>query len=67
MTALTWIRYGFNAIKDYDVAVSAILNQGLSEGLARNLVYIGPFLGVFLLLFSLSQLYRGIKSKDLFI
>lgn len=67
MTALTWIRYGFNVIKDYDVAVSAILNQGLSEGLARNLVYIGPFLSVFLLLFSLSQLYRGIKSKDLFI
>ena len=67
MTSFTWIRYGINAIGDYTNAVAAIVKSGVSEGLAQNLVYIGPICGIILLLFASLQLYRGYKSKDLFI
>lgn len=67
MTATTWIRYGISVSKDYTQAVTSIVESGVSQNLAQNLVWIGPLLGVLLLLFSIAQLYRGIKSKDLFI
>lgn len=67
MTSFTWIRYGINAIGDYTGAVEAIIKSGVSEGLAQNLVYLGPTCGIILLLFACLQLYRGYKSRDLFI
>lgn len=67
MTSITWIRYGINVSQDYTKAVAAIVQDGLSQNLAQNLVWIGPVLGVLLLLFAVVQLYRGFKSKDLFI
>ncbi|MBC5996979.1 hypothetical protein EAI30_11695 [Romboutsia ilealis] len=67
MTAATWIRYGISASKDYTRAVASIVESGVSQNLAQNLVWIGPLFGVLLLLFSIIQLYRGFKSKDLFI
>lgn len=67
MTAVTWIRYGLNASQDYTGAINAIVSDGVSQKLAQNLVWIGPLLGSLLLVFSAIQLYRGLKSKDLFI
>ena len=42
-------------------------NSGISYKLAQILVVGGPILGCILLAFASMQLYRGIKSKDLFI
>lgn len=67
MTSFTWLRYGINAFSDYAGAVTAIINSGVSESLAKSLVYIGPLGGAILLIFACLQLYRGYKSKDLFI
>lgn len=67
MTSLTWIRYGINSIKDYAGSVQEIVKSGISNDLAQILVYIGPLFGCILFLFSCVQLYRGYKSKDLFI
>lgn len=67
MTAVTWIRYGINVSNDYNTALQDILNSGISQSLAEILVVAGPLLGCTLFVFALMQLYRGIKSKDLFI
>lgn len=67
MTAVTWIRYGMNAKINYNEFVQAIVDDGVAIELAKNLVWIGPVLGVLLLIFSCLQLYRGIKAKNLFI
>ena len=67
MTAVTWIRYGINAKSNYNEFVQAIVNDGVSLNLAKNLVWIGPLLGIVLLGFSLLQIYRGTKAKNLFI
>ena len=67
MTAVTWIRYGINAKSNYNEFVQAIVNDGVSLNLAKNLVWIGPLLGSILLGLSLLQIYRGIKAKNLFI
>lgn len=67
MTAVTWIRYGINVSSDYNAALQDILSSGISQSLAEILIVAGPLLGCVLLLFSAMQLYRGIKSKDLFI
>lgn len=67
MTSFTWIRYGINSIQDYSGAVESIVKSGVAVNLAEMLVYIGPLFGSILLVFSCVQLYRGYKSKDLFI
>lgn len=67
MTSFTWVRYGINAKIDYLGAVKAIVDSGVAQSLAEKLVYIGPILGCILLLFVTMQLYRGYKSRDLFI
>ncbi|MGL5692472.1 MAG: hypothetical protein ACRCXA_00220 [Peptostreptococcaceae bacterium] len=67
MTAVTWIRYGMNAKVNYNEFVQAIVNDGVAVEIAKNLVWIGPVLGVVLLGFSCLQLYRGFKAKNLFI
>lgn len=67
MTSFTWIRYGINAKMDYTGAVKSIVDSGVAQSLAQKLVYIGPLFGVILLMFACLQLYRGYKSKDLFI
>ncbi|WP_343101842.1 hypothetical protein [Romboutsia sp. MSSM.1001216sp_RTP31141st1_G3_RTP31141_220114] len=67
MTSFTWIRYGINAKADYTGAVKAIVDSGVAEHLAEKLVYIGPIFGFILLLFACLQMYRGYKSRDLFI
>ena len=67
MTSFTWIRYGLNAKLDYTGAVKAIVDSGVAQGLAEKLVYVGPIFGCILLIFACLQLYRGYKSKDLFI
>lgn len=67
MTSFTWIRYGINAKADYTVAVKAIVDSGVVESIAEKLVYIGPIFGFILLLFACLQMYRGYKSRDLFI
>lgn len=67
MTAFTWIRYGINVKEDYASALQEIINSGVSEGLAEILVIVGPILGCTLFVFAMMQLYRGVKSKDLFI
>ncbi|MGL5692474.1 MAG: hypothetical protein ACRCXA_00230 [Peptostreptococcaceae bacterium] len=67
MTSFTWIRYGINAKVDYAGAVKAIMDSGVAQGLAEKLVYIGPIFGSILLVFACLQLYRGYKSRDLFI
>ncbi|CEI71661.1 MULTISPECIES: hypothetical protein [Romboutsia] len=67
MTSFTWIRYGINAKADYTGAVKAIVDSGVAERLAEKLVYIGPIFGFILLLFACLQMYRGYKSRDLFI
>lgn len=67
MTSFTWIRYGINAKIDYQGAVKSIVDSGVAQGLAEKLVYIGPLFGCVLLIFACLQLYRGYKSRDLFI
>ncbi|MGL5327881.1 MAG: hypothetical protein ACRDD7_01345 [Peptostreptococcaceae bacterium] len=67
MTSFTWIRYGYNAKIDYAGAVKAIVDSGVAQGLAEKLVYIGPIFGCILLIFACLQIYRGYKSRDLFI
>lgn len=67
MTSFTWIRYGINAKMNYTGAVKAIVDSGVAESLAKKLVYIGPIFGFILLLFACLQMYRGYKSRDLFI
>lgn len=67
MTAVTWIRYGINVRQDYVGALEMIVNSGISQKLAEILVVAGPVLGCVLLVFASMQLYRGVKSKDLFI
>ena len=67
MTSFTWIRYGINAKADYMGAVKAIADSGVAQKLAEKLVYIGPIFGCVLLIFACLQLYRGYKSRDLFI
>ncbi len=67
MTGVTWIRYGLNVKQDYTGALGIIVNSGISHKLAQILVVVGPILGCILLAFASMQLYRGIKSKDLFI
>lgn len=67
MTSFTWIRYGINVKIDYQGAVKAIVDSGVAQGLAEKLVYIGPLFGCILLIFACLQLYRGYKSRDLFI
>ncbi len=67
MTAVTWIRYGINVKQDYVGALEMIVNSGISQKLAEILVVAGPVLGCVLLVFASMQLYRGVKSKDLFI
>lgn len=67
MTSFTWIRYGINVKIDYQGAVKAIVDSGVAQGLAEKLVYIGPLFGCVLLIFACLQLYRGYKSRDLFI
>jgi hypothetical protein len=67
MTSFTWIRYGINAKIDYAGAVKAIVDNGVAQSLAEKLVYIGPLFGCILLIFACLQLYRGYKSRDLFI
>lgn len=67
MTSFTWIRYGINVKKDYAGAVKSIVDGGVAQGLAEKLVYIGPIFGCILFAFACMQMYRGYKSKDLFI
>ncbi len=67
MTAVTWIRYGINVKQDYVGALEMIVNSGISQKLAQILIVAGPVLGCVLFIFASMQLYRGVKSKDLFI
>lgn len=67
MTSFTWIRYGINSSKNITGAVTEIVKDGVSQNLAEVLVRVGPILGALLLIFTCLQLYRGIKTKDLFI
>lgn len=67
MTSFTWIRYGMSVKMDYVGAVKAIVDSGVAQGLAEKLVYLGPICGCILFIFACMQMYRGYKSKDLFI
>lgn len=67
MTAFMWINNGINVLKDYNGALRAVTDDGVSIAIAKVLVYGAPLLGVMLLLFALVQLYRGYKCKDLFV
>lgn len=68
MTAATWIRYGIQAMGDYDRYVQAIVEgSNLAQGLAEKLVYVGFIGGIILLILACCQLFLGLKNKDLFI
>jgi len=67
MTAFMWINNGISALKDYNGALRAVMDDGVSASLAKILVYGAPLLGLVLLLFALVQLYRGYKCRDLFV
>lgn len=67
MTGITWVRYGYQAMQNFNYYVTQIVNSGLSQGLAEKLVYIGSIGGVILLILSCTQFYLGIKNRDLFI
>lgn len=67
MTAFMWINNGINVLKDYNGALRAVTDDGVSVTIAKILVYGAPLLGVALLVFALVQLYRGYKCKDLFV
>ncbi len=67
MTGVTWVRYGLSVMSDYDKALNEVVTSGISESLARILIVVEPILGGLLVIFALTQLYRGIKSRDLFV
>lgn len=68
MTSFIWIRYGVYAMANYQEAVNkVIMDTGRSLITAKALVTAPPILACVLLLVAITQLYRGYKSKDLFI
>lgn len=67
MTSFTWVRYGIGVKNDYAGAVKIIVDSGVAQGLAEKLAYIVPIFGCILFVFACMQMYRGYKSKDLFI
>lgn len=67
MTGITWVRYGYQATKDFSKYVQVIVDSGISQGLAEKLIYIGSIGGIILILFASTQFYLGIKNRDLFI
>lgn len=67
MTAATWIRYGIQAMGDYQNYVQVIVDSGVAQGLAEKLVYVGFIGGIILLIVACCQLYFGLKNKDLFV
>lgn len=67
MTGVTWIRYGYQAIQNFNYCVEQIVSSGLSQSLAEKLVYIGSIGGVILFMLACTQFYLGIKNRDLFI
>ena len=67
MTGVTWVRYGYQAMQNFNFYVAQIVSSGLSQGMAEKLVYIGSIGGVILLILSCIQFYLGIKNRDLFI
>ena len=67
MTGITWVRYGYQAMKNFSHYVQVIVESGLSQGLAEKLVYVGSIGGVILLILSCIQFYLGVKNRDLFI
>ena len=67
MTAATWIRYGIQAMGDFDTYVKAIVDSGLSQSMSEKLIYVGFVGGILLLVVACLQLYFGFKNKDLFI
>ncbi|MEW9077882.1 hypothetical protein [Terrisporobacter glycolicus] len=67
MTGITWVRYGYQAMQNFNKYVQVIVESGLSQGLAEKLIYIGSIGGVILLLLACTQFYLGLKNRDLFI
>ncbi len=68
MTGVTWLRYGLQAMNDYERYVQVIVTESqISASLAEKLVYIGSIGGVLLLIMACIQLFWGFKNKDLFI
>lgn len=67
MTGVTWIKYGYQAMQDFNLYVAEIVKTGLSQGLAEKLIYVGTVGGVILLLLACTQFYIGLKNRDLFI
>lgn len=68
MTSFIWIRYGVYAMANYQEAVNKVITDtGRGLFTAKALVTIPPILACVLLLVAITQLYRGYKSKDLFV
>ena len=67
MTGVTWVRYGYQAMQNFNFYVEKIVNSGLSQSLAEKLIYIGSIGGVILVLLACTQFYIGLKNRDLFI
>lgn len=67
MTAVTWMRYGYQAMQNFNYYVGQIVNSGLSQGLAEKLVYVGSIGGIILFILACTQFYLGLKNRDLFI
>lgn len=67
MTGITWVRYGYQAMQNFNYYVGQIVSTGLSQGLAEKLIYIGSIGGIILLLLTCTQFYLGLKNRDLFI
>ncbi|WP_434798104.1 hypothetical protein [Terrisporobacter vanillatitrophus] len=67
MTAVTWMRYGYQAMQNFNYYVGQIVSSGLSQGFAEKLVYIGSIGGVILFILACTQFYLGLKNRDLFI
>ncbi|MFZ5968664.1 MAG: hypothetical protein ACOYVK_16040 [Bacillota bacterium] len=68
MTSFIWIRYGIYAVTHYGEAVATVMaDTGRSLAVSKALVAVPPLLSLLLLACALLTLYRGYKSKDLFI
>ncbi len=68
MTSFIWIRYGIYAMTNYQEAVTKVITDtGRGLAMAKALVSIPPILACVLFAVAVLQMYRGYKSKDLFI
>lgn len=68
MTASLWVKNGLYVMGNYQQAIQSALDEGKRSMLTTKLMVIGlPSMGAMLMVFAILMLYKGYKSRDLFV